>query len=67
MLSIWTRIKICHMIKELKNIMGKGENSGYQLFLPYPDVFYRHLPPRVAKSQDIVVKGKIINLEEVER
>ena len=40
-----------------KNIVGKGENAGYQHFSPFHTLFSKGLFFRVAKSQDCVVKG----------
>ena len=40
-----------------KNIVGKGENAGYQHFSPFPTMFSKSFLLRVAKSPDFDVKG----------
>ena len=40
----------------LENIVGKGENDGYQHFLLFPKMFTRALFLGVVKSRDSVVK-----------
>ena len=44
----------------VQNIVGKGENAGYQHFLLFPQCFLKGLFPRVFKSRDYVV-GKELN------
>ena len=44
------------VLGRVENIMGKGENAGYQLFLLFPQYFQKLSFPGV-KSQDCVVKG----------
>ena len=39
-----------------ENIVGKGENAGYQHFFPFPTMFSKAFSFRVVKSQDCVVK-----------
>ena len=41
----------------VKNIVGKGENAGFQHFLLFPQCFQTAVLPRVVKSRDRVVKG----------
>ena len=41
----------------IKNIVGKGENAGYQHFLLFPR-FQKLFSSRVVKTQDCVGKGK---------
>ena len=40
-----------------KNIVGKGENAGYQHFLLFPQCFQKAFSFQVVKGQDCVVKG----------
>ena len=41
-----------------ENIVGKGENAGYQHFLLFPTMFSKGLVLRGVKSWDCVVKVK---------
>ena len=41
----------------VENIVGKGENAGYQYFSPFPRMFSKGFLFRVAKSRDCVVKS----------
>ena len=41
----------------VENIMGKGENAGYQHFLLFPQCFQKSFSLQVVESQDCVVKG----------
>ena len=41
----------------LENIVEKGENAGYQHFLPFPQGFQKPSPFKVIKSRDCVVKS----------
>ena len=41
----------------VKNIVGKGENAGYQHFLLFPQCFSKDFLLRVVKSQNCVVKS----------
>ena len=41
----------------VENIVGKGENAGYQHFLLFPTMFSKSFFPRVVKSQDCMVKS----------
>ena len=45
------------VIDRVENIVGKGENAGYQKFLLFPHCFQRAFSPRVIKSRDCVVKS----------
>ena len=45
------------MFETLKNIVGKGENAGYQHFLLFPTMFSKSISFMVVKSQDFVVKS----------
>ena len=41
----------------LENIVGKGENVGYEHLFPFSTIFSKALFPRVIKSRDCVVKS----------
>ena len=41
----------------VENIVGKGENAGYQHFLLFPQCFHKGCFLRVIKSHDCVVNG----------
>ena len=41
----------------VENIVGKGENAGYQHFLLFPQCFQKAFLLRVVKSRDCVVKS----------
>ena len=41
----------------VENIVGKGENDGYQHFLLFPQCFQKAPLFKVVKSRDCVVKG----------
>ena len=43
----------------LKNILGKGENAGYQHFVLFPKLFSTLLPQGPEKSR---LRGKELNL-----
>ena len=45
------------LFNRVENIVGKGENAGYQHFLLFPQCFLRGLFLRVVKSRDCVVKS----------
>ena len=36
--------KLKFVLEVEENVLGKGENAGYQHFLPFPKYFYRFLP-----------------------
>ena len=40
----------------IENIVGKGENAGYQHFSPFPTMFSKDFFLSVVKSRDCVVK-----------
>ena len=48
-------LKFC--LRRIENIVGKGENAGYQHFLFFPTMFSNVYFPRVIKSRDCMVKG----------
>ena len=48
------------ILGRVKNILGKGENAGYQHFLFVPKCFQKASPSRVVKSQDCVLKDQPI-------
>ena len=48
MISVFDRVE---------NIVGKGENAGYQHFLLFPQCFLQFSSTWVFKSQDCVVKS----------
>ena len=41
----------------VRNIVGKGENAGYQRFLLCPTMFSKGFFLRVVKTKDCLVKG----------
>ena len=41
----------------VENIVGKGENAGYQHFLLFSQIFSKGLFPRVVKSHDCVERN----------
>ena len=43
----------------IEYILGKGENAGYQHYLPFPQYFQKVFFRRIEKPWDCVVKGKI--------
>ena len=49
--------KLSFVLGGVKNIVGKGENAGYQHFLLFPPCFHKGFLYRVVKSRDFVVKG----------
>ena len=53
--------RIISVFDGVENIVGKGENAGYQHFLLFPQCFQKALY-RVVKSGDCVVKGYINQL-----
>ena len=56
--KINVRQKLKFVSERMENIYGKGENAGYQHFLPFPECFQKLAPSlRVIKSQDCVVKS----------
>ena len=55
------KIKVLKMIifvfDSVENILGKGENAGYQHFLLFPQCFQKASFLGVVKSRDCVVKS----------
>ena len=51
--------KLKFVLGRVENIVGQGENAGYQLpvFSPFPTVFSKGFFHRVIKSLDCVVQG----------
>ena len=47
---------IISLFDTAKNIVGKGENAGYQHFLLFPQCFPKALFHRVVESRDCVVE-----------
>ena len=45
------------VLGRVENILGKGENAGYQHFLLFPKMFSKASFLRVVKSRDCVVKS----------
>ena len=41
----------------VENMVGKGENAGYQHFLLFPTGFHKTLYKKAVKSRDCVEKG----------
>ena len=48
---------IISLSNRVENIVGKGENAGFQHFLIFPQCFQKPLFFRVFESQDCVVKS----------
>ena len=44
-------------LERVENIVGKGENAGYQHFFLFPQCFQKGLHLKIVKSQDCVVKS----------
>ena len=55
MISVFDRVE---------NIVGKGENAGYQHFLLFPQCFQKTSFLGVVKSQDCVVKSLLSSLQQ---
>ena len=49
--------KMIFVFDRVENIVGKGENAGYQHFLLFPQCFQKAFLLRVVKSRDCVVKS----------
>ena len=47
--------KFKFVLGRVENIVGKGENAGYQYFLFFPTVFSKGFFLKVIKSRDCVV------------
>ena len=57
---------VTYVFDRVENIMGKGENAGYQHFLLFPRCFQKAYL-RVFKSQDCVVKSwRVISYQPVQ-
>ena len=48
-------LKLTFFIGWVENIVGKGENAGYQHFSPFPTIFSKVFFCRVIKNRDCVV------------
>ena len=49
--------KLIFVSERVENIVGKGENDGYELFLQYPQCFQKGFFLKVAKTWDCIYKG----------
>ena len=49
--------KLKFMLERVENIVGKGENAGYQHFLLFPQCFQKLIFSRGVKNRDCVVKS----------
>ena len=49
--------KLKFVLRRVENIVGKGENAGYQHFHLFPECFQKLFFSRGVKSRDCVVKG----------
>ena len=54
-LNVYQKLKFA--LGRVENILGKGENAGYQHFLLFPKMFSKASFLRVVKSRDCVVKS----------
>ena len=54
-INVTERLKF--VLGRAENIVGKGENAGYQHFLLFLQCFQKAFFPWVVKSRDCVVKG----------
>ena len=54
-LNVYQKLKFA--FERVENIVGKGENAGYQHFLLFPQYFQKASFSRVVKSRDCVVKS----------
>ena len=48
------------VLGKVENIVRKGENTGYQHFLLFPQGFQKASFSKVVKSRDCVIKGRTI-------
>ena len=55
--KIYVNKKLKLGIGRVENIVGKGENAGYQDFFHLPTMFSKDLFFKVVKSRECVVKG----------
>ena len=57
----WSKINVVKQFKcgfgRIENMVGKGENAGYQHFLLFSTMFLKALFLRVINSRDCVVKS----------
>ena len=49
--------KLKFVLERVENIVGKGENAGYQHFLLFPQCFQKTSLSGSLKNRDCVVKG----------
>ena len=49
--------KLKFLLGKVENIVGKGENAGYQHFLLFPTMFSKGFSLMVTKSLEYVVKS----------
>ena len=54
-LNVYQKLKFA--LGRVENIVGKGENAGYQHFLLFPQCFQKAFSLGVIKSPDCVVKN----------
>ena len=54
---------ICFVNGTVENILGKGENAGYQYFLLFPQYFQKGFFPSVFKSLHCAVRVKSHRLQ----
>ena len=55
--KINVREKLKFVLGSMENIVGKGENAGYQHFLLFTQCFQKGFFLKVVKGQDCVVKS----------
>ena len=48
------------VFERVKDIVGKGENAGYQHFLHFPLNVFQTFTPKIVKSQNCVVKNQTL-------
>ena len=56
-LPIYVAKMMISVFDRVENIVGKGENAGYQHFLLFATMFSKTLPFKVIKTWDCVVKN----------
>ena len=54
-INVTEKLKI--VLGRIENIVGKGENAGYQYFSPFPKMFSKGFFFKVVESWDCVVKS----------
>ena len=57
-INVIQRLKFA--LRRVENIVGKGENAGYQHFLLFPTMFAEGSFFRIVKSRDCVVKSSVV-------